>query len=122
MSNPTRQGGGSRANIRRKQCYPVAVNLRACRVRYTDTRGLRHSVEVEAESLYEAAVLGLRRFADDPWLEPIGPATLLDVEVRTPATTHAISLQQVERWLAGATRNPNESMKKAKLKILLVKR
>lgn len=54
--------------------------------------------------------------------EPIGPATVLDVEVRAPATTHAISLQQVERWLAGATRKPNESMKKAKLKMLLVKR
>jgi hypothetical protein len=98
------------------------VNVRACRVSYTDTRGIRHSVEVEAESLYEAAVLGLRRFEDDPWLEPIGPATVLDVDVRAPATSHAISLQQVERWLAGTTKNPSESMKKAKLKMLLVKR
>ena len=45
---------------------------------------------------------------------------MLDVEVREPATKHAISLQQVERWLAGATSNPNEATKKAKLKMLLV--
>jgi hypothetical protein len=98
------------------------VNIRACIVSFKDARGIRHSAEVEAESLYEAAVLGLRRLNEDPWLEKIGPATLLEIEVRTPATTHAISLQQIERWLAGATRNPNESMKKAKLKMLLVKR
>lgn len=98
------------------------MTVRACRVSYSDTRGIRHSVEVEAESLYEAAVLALRRFGDDPWLDPIGPATILDVEVRAPATSHAISLQQVERWLAGTTKNPNESMKKAKLKLLLVQR
>jgi hypothetical protein len=45
-----------------------------------------------------------------------GPATVLDIEVRPPATRHAISRQQVERWLAGATSNPNETVKKAKLK------
>jgi hypothetical protein len=85
-------------------------------------RGIRHSADVEAESLYEAAVLGLRRLNEDPWLEKIGPATVLDIEVRTPGTKHAISVQQIERWLAGVTTNPHESMKKAKLKMLLVKR
>ena len=83
-------------------------------------RGVRHAAEVEAESLYEAAVLGVRRLNEDPWLEKIGPATILEIEVRAPGTTHTISLQQVERWLAGATKNPYESMKKAKLKMILV--
>jgi hypothetical protein len=77
-------------------------------------------VEVEADSLYEAAVLGTRRLNQDIWSESIGPATVLDIEVREPATRHSISLQQVERWLAGATTNPNEASKKAKLKMMLV--
>lgn len=98
------------------------MTVRACIVSFKDMRGIRHSAEVEAESLYEAAVLGLRRLNDDPWLEKIGPGTVLEVEVRTPGTTHAISVQQIERWLAGATTNPSESVKKAKLKMLLVKR
>jgi hypothetical protein len=97
------------------------VPLRACIVSFTDVRGIRHSTGVEAESLYEAAVLGIRRFNADPWLEKIGPATVLDVEVRNPGTMHAISLQQVERWLAGATTNPNEASKKVKLKMLLMR-
>ena len=95
--------------------------LRPCIVSFQDLRGIRHSTEVEAESLYEAAVLGIRRLNDDPWLEKIGPATVLQVEVRHPGTAHAISLQQVERWLAGATTNPNEASKKVKLKMLLMR-
>jgi hypothetical protein len=96
------------------------VSVRACTVSFKDVRGIRHAADVEAESLYEAVVLGVRRLNQDAWIERIGPATVLDVEVRTPGTTHSISLQQVERWLAGATTNPSEASKKAKLKMLLV--
>jgi hypothetical protein len=35
--------------------------------------------------------------------------TVLDIEVSEPGTKHAISLQQVERWLDGATTSPNEA-------------
>ena len=87
---------------------------------FEDVRGIRHVAEVEAESLYEAVVLGVRRLNQDSWIERIGPAIVLDVEVREPGTKHSISLQQVERWLAGATTNPNEASKKAKLKMMLV--
>ena len=96
------------------------MSLRTCSVSFVDDRGIRHSVDVQAESLYESAVLAIQMFRSDPWLERIGPATVLDVDVRHPGTKHAISLQQVERWLAGATTNPNEASKKAKLKMILV--
>lgn len=59
---------------------------RVCTVSFREMRGICHSTEVEAESLYEAAVLGIRRLNDDPWIEKIGPPTVLDVEVREPAT------------------------------------
>ena len=94
---------------------------RTCTVAFKDARGIRHSTDVEAESLYEAAVLGVRRLNDDPWTERIGPATVLEIEVRTPATRHTISRQQIERWLAGGTTNPNEASKKVRLKMLLMK-
>jgi hypothetical protein len=97
-----------------------AVTLRACTVGFKDVRGIRHSADVEAESLYEAVVLAVRRFRQDPWMQQVGNATVLDVEVREPPTKHSISLQQVERWLAGTTSNPTEAMKKAKLKMILV--
>ena len=87
---------------------------------FADQRGIRHTVDVQAESLFEAAVLAVQTVREDPWLERIGPATVLDVEVRQPATRHAVTLRQVERWLAGATPNPTEASKKAKLKMILV--
>jgi hypothetical protein len=91
-------------------------------VSFVDTRGIRHSADVEAESLYEAAVLGVRRLNEHPWVEQIGSGTVMDIEVREPSTRHAVTLQQVERWLAGATANPTEASKKAKLKMMLVQR
>ena len=94
--------------------------VRCCEVSFQDARGIRHTTQVEAESLYEAAVLGIRRFREDPWLEAVGSGTVLDIEAREPGTRHALSLQQVERWLAGATTNPSEATKKARLKIMLV--
>lgn len=48
--------------------------MAACIVSYLDTEGLRHTVEVEAESLYEAAVLAMRTFKDHD-CEP-GPDTM----------------------------------------------
>ncbi len=98
------------------------MSLKACAVSFTDIRGIRHTAEVEAESLYEAAVQGIRRLNQDPWIERIGPGTKLEIKVREPGVTHALSVAQVERWLAGATKNPTEATKKAKLKLLLVQR
>jgi hypothetical protein len=99
-----------------------SVQLRTCAVSFVDIRGIRHEAEVQAESLYEAAILGMRVFRKDPWIDHVGPATVFDVEVREPATKHAISMQQIERWLGGATTSPNEASKKAKLKMLMMGR
>ena len=98
------------------------MGVKACAVSFTDLRGIRHTAEVEAESLYEAAVPGVRRLNQDPWRERIGPGTKLEIEIREPSAKHSITVEQVERWLAGATRNPPEATKKAKLKLLLVQR
>jgi hypothetical protein len=96
------------------------VPVRVCEVSFKDHRGIRHGVEVQAETLYEAAVMAVAALRKDPWIERVGPSTVLDIEVREPATKHAITIQQVERWLEGATSSPNEAVKKARLKMMLV--
>lgn len=53
--------------------------MACCVVSYLDTEGLRHTVEVEAESLYEAAVLAIRTFRQHN-CEP-GLVSTLEVEV-----------------------------------------
>lgn len=61
--------------------------MAACRVSYVDLEGFRHSVELEAGSLYEAAVLAVSTFRQHHF-EP-GDLTNLEVEIRT-AITHTV--------------------------------
>ena len=83
---------------------------KTCVVSVASPDGSRHSVTVEADTLYEAAVLGSKRLNENAWVEQtIGKATPLTIEVREPATTHTVSLQQVERWLSGTTGSPVEN-------------
>jgi hypothetical protein len=89
-------------------------------VSFSGPTGIRHSVKIEAETLYEAAVLAVVRFRTDVWGEQVGPGTVLEIEVRESAATHSLTLQQVERWLAGVTTSPAEASRKAKLSLMLV--
>src|SRR5688572_11896827 len=93
---------------------------RNCRISVTDARGIRHSVDVQAESLFEAAVLGIRALREAEWFNGmIGGSTRLEIEVHSPITRHTLTLLQLERWLDGATPSPNERVKKDRLKRLL---
>jgi hypothetical protein len=87
-----------------------------CIVSYVDLDGIRHSVEVEAQSLYEAAVLGVKVFKDHDW-EPGGMAKL-EVEIRT-SITHEITYQKVKEWLDAGVKSPKERIEKDRLKALL---
>jgi hypothetical protein len=60
----------------------------ACVVSFVDLDGIRHSVEVEAEGLNEASVLGLCAFRKHE-LEP-GGLTQLELEVRS-SVTHTLT-------------------------------
>jgi hypothetical protein len=93
-----------------------------CTVSYTDVRGVRHSVEVIAESLFEAAVLGVKRLREGDWNDRPGPGATLEIEVRPPSVKHTVTIQQVSRWLNGASSSPAESMKKVHLRDLLAAR
>ena len=94
---------------------------RACTVSFKGTSGIRHGVEVEAESLYEAAVKAIARFREDPWMEHVSNATTLDIEIRESATKHAVTLKQVESWLASTSTSPHVASKKVRLKMMLMR-
>ena len=93
------------------------VPSRSCIVAFTDSERLRHSVEVTAESLYEAAVLAIRLFREHD-CEP-GIASRLSVEVRTPSVTHVVTVQKVRDWVNGAAKSPKEKVVKESLKQVL---
>ena len=55
-----------------------------CFVSFLDVSGIRHQVEVEATSMYEAAALAIRAFREHD-CEP-GALSQLDIEIRTTVT------------------------------------
>ena len=58
--------------------------LRSCRVSYQDSDGIRHSVEVTAETLYEAAVVGMTTLRAAGWMD--APNLTIEVTVKAPET------------------------------------
>jgi hypothetical protein len=92
---------------------------KTCRVSFKDLEGVRHAVEVQAETMYEAAVLGLRALKRSDWIDTIGAGTRIDIEVMQPPVAHFVMYAQLQRWLDGGGTNPAEIVKKKKLKELL---
>ena len=90
-----------------------------CRVAFTDISGIRHSVELQAESLYEAAALGLKALKKSDWVEAVAPGTRLEIQVLEPAAVHILMVAQLTRWLDGGAKTPAEALKKKQLKTLL---
>jgi hypothetical protein len=96
------------------------MGLRTCRVSCRDLKGIEHSVEVSADSLYEAVAQGLRAFCQDEWCEALGRGqTTLTVVVRNPEVQHRVRVQDFERWLDSQGRTPAEVTLKNRLQELL---
>ena len=90
--------------------------MASCVVSYLDIEGLRHTVEVEAGSLYEAAVLAVRIFREHD-CEP-GALSKLEVEIRT-SVIHTVTLKKIQEWVSGGSKSPKEAVMKDRLRELL---
>jgi hypothetical protein len=93
--------------------------VRVCTVSFKSPSGISHSVEIEAETLYEAAGVGLARLKKDGWVEGLGPGTRLEIQVREPTSIHTLSVQQLHRWIESVTTSPAEVLRRARVKQLL---
>ena len=70
--------------------YNGLMSARVCIVTFTDPSGVVHSVEVAAESLYEAAALGVAEFRSTGLADAAAPApaTAMTVVVKVPSAEH----------------------------------
>ena len=87
--------------------------LRSCRVAYRDSDGIRHSVEVTAETLYEAAVLGMTTLRAAGWMD--APNLTIEVTVKAPETTQSINSGVLAAWLSRSGKSPREQALKSRL-------
>jgi hypothetical protein len=95
------------------------VAVRACVVSFAGERGVRHSVEVTAETLYEAAATALSIFRESEWADAVGPGTALQVTVKNPETTHSVTPSQIRRWCDGVAVSPDEVLKRRRVRTLI---
>ena len=87
-----------------------------CVVSYLDLSGIRHQVEVEAGSMYEAAALAIRAFREHD-CEP-GQLSQLEIEIRT-AVTHTLTVKKLREWLNGGAKTPKDVVTKDRLRELI---
>ena len=91
-----------------------------CIVSFTDPEGMTHSVEVAADSLFQAAALGVAELCRGEFTAAgIGPATNLRVAIKAPATVHEVRFSRLESWLQSHGKSPNEQALKADLRARL---
>ena len=88
--------------------------LRSCSVSFDDGTGVRHTVYVTAETLFEAASLALRVF-DAAGSSP-APAAHLEIAAQAPVVSHSVRVQRVRDWLSSGGKTPKEQALKSRLR------
>jgi hypothetical protein len=92
-----------------------AMAAKTCRVSCKDLTGVLHSVEVTAESLYEAIARGLSALRSSTWVEEIGEGlNPITVEVMESApVTHQVLMGEFRRWLTRLRLRPTRCISAA---------
>ena len=96
------------------------MSISKCIVRLKDCHDTEHSVEVYAETLYEAVLRGLNRLADVGW-ESTANQTVsrVEVEIQQEPTRHIVDVPKLLKWIEEKSMYPAQETRKAKLRKLL---
>ena len=96
------------------------MSISKCIVRLKDCHDTEHSVEVYAESLYEAVLRGLNRLKDVGW-ESNTDETIkhVEVEIHQEPTRHIVDVPKLLKWVQEDAGYPAQQTRKEKLRKLL---
>jgi hypothetical protein len=92
------------------------------RVSFKDPSGIEHAVDVEADSLYEAAALAVVEFRRQGLVETtIGPATELRVlSFPSVARQYSLTMGRLEEWARhGTCRGPKQKVHRDRIAQML---
>jgi len=88
----------------------------------TDIRDVEHSIEVTAETLYEAVAIALAALQRDNWVGEIGEGlTTVNVVVLQPPVRHEVKMKDFLSWLRRQGGSPAEVILREKLGKILGK-
>jgi hypothetical protein len=96
------------------------VRVCACTVRFRDRRGIEHSTEVRASSVYEAACRAWANFKSAPSTEEESFKTdEFIVEMHEDSKTFHVNLEKMLTWLNRGRRGSRDTPRKQELRRLL---
>jgi hypothetical protein len=85
-----------------------------------DTEGISHTVEVTADSLYEAVAHGLAAFRGNEWVADVGERFgVVKISVAEIRVEHEVRLKDFTSWLERPGRSPREVTDRQKIKAIL---
>jgi len=74
--------------------------VRTCRVTCRDAQGVEHTVQVTAQSLFEAVAQALRVFREHDWSdEPNSRSANVVVTIKPAEVEHRVRIKDFEAWL-----------------------
>lgn len=90
-------------------------NPKKCFISFTDTDGVEHVAEVQAESIYEASALALKQFRRTAWSQEASFETgMLRIEVRE-SSFFKVLVGDLEAWLRKGSGSPRERSMREKI-------
>src|SRR5205823_14628271 len=96
------------------------MSISKCIVRLKDGHDTEHSVEVYAESLYEAVLRGLNRLGDVGWESDTNETIKrVKVEIHHEPTRHIVDVPKLLKWVQEDSIYPAQQTRKEKLRKLL---
>ena len=94
--------------------------FRACKVSVTDIGEVEHTIEVTAETLYEAVAIALASLRQDNWVREIGQGlTTVSVLVQPPPVRHQVKMKDFLSWLERPGGSPAEISLREKVRKML---
>ena len=94
--------------------------VRSCKVTIRDLGGVTHTVDVTAETLYEAVALGMAAIRTDDWVTGIAQGlNKVKVRVTNIPVDHEIALIDFASWLDRTNGSPREMSDRKRIKSIL---
>ena len=96
------------------------MSARSCRVTIKDFDGVEHTVQVTAETLYEAVARALKAMQGKEWIagipEGLNPVRVCVTDIPIEYT---VTMKDFARWLNSAGVSPKDQMSRYRVKEML---
>lgn len=99
-------------------CYLASMAVRSCRVTIQDLEGVAHTVEVTAESLYEAVAQALAALRRSDWVAGF-QQDIVKVSVGEVRVEHQVRFKDFTEWLNRPGRSPRDIVQRQRIRSIL---